>query len=192
MSVSLKKAVLNQFNARSLHIVVILIFIFSGFSNEATAQGSEKTFTLYLVRHAEKELSADDPKDPPLTECGEQRAESLAAFLASVDLDAVYSTDYLRTRSTAQPVARDKKLEIQIYDPKGMEEFARLLIDRQEDALVVGHSNSTPNLAGLLLGRELESIDESIYDRIYQIVFFAGHGRLHLLHSSFVCNLVEE
>ena len=91
MSVSLKKAVLNRFNARSLHIVVILIFIFSGFSNAATAQGSEKTFTLYLVRHAEKELSADDPKDPPLTECGEQRAESLAYFLASVDLDAVYS-----------------------------------------------------------------------------------------------------
>lgn len=192
MSVSLKKAVLNRFNARSLHIVAILILIFSGFSNEVSAQDSEKTFTLYLVRHAEKELSADDPKDPPLTECGEQRAESLAYFLASVDLDAVYSTDYLRTRSTAQPVARDKKLEIQIYDPKGMEDFAKVLIEQKQEALVVGHSNSTPNLAGLLLKQEVEPIDESIYDRIYQLVFYQDRGQLQLLHSTFVCNLAEE
>ena len=146
-------------------------------------------FTLYLVRHAEKDLSADDPKDPALTDCGEQRAESLASFLSSVELDAVYTTDYLRTRNTAQPVARDKQIEMKIYDPKSMEDFARLLIERKENALIVGHSNSTPNLAGLLLDQELEPIDESIHDRIYQVIISNGKARLQLLHSTFVCSL---
>ena len=158
----------------------------------ANAQGLDQGFTLYLVRHAEKELSADNPKDPPLTPCGEERAESLAHFLSSVDLEAVYSTDYLRTRNTAHPVAREKEIEVQIYDPKNPDDFAKLLVDRKQNALVVGHSNSTPTLAGLLLGEELESIDESIYDRIYQLVFFEGKARLQLFHSTFECSFHDD
>ena len=156
------------------------------------AQDSDRGFTLYLVRHAEKELSADNPKDPTLTPCGEERAESLAHFLSSVDLEAVYSTDYLRTRNTAHPVAREKEIEVQIYDPKNPDDFAKLLVDRKQNALVVGHSNSTPTLAGLLLGEELESIDESIYDRIYQLVFFEGKARLQLFHSTFECSFQDD
>lgn len=172
--------------------VLFAVLIVFGLQNEVSGQDNGKIFNLYLVRHAEKELSEDNPKDPPLTECGEQRAESLAAFLSSVDLDAVYSTDYLRTRNTAEPVRRQKELELQIYDPKNLDDFTKLLIERKQDALIVGHSNSTPALAGLLMDQKLESIDESIYDRIYQIIIYKDKGRLQLLHSAFVCSLEEE
>ncbi len=155
----------------------------------AIAQDSDRTyFTVYLVRHAEKELSSDDPKDPPLTPCGEERAASLAVFLSEVRLDAVYSSDFLRTRNTAQPVAQDKELEVRIYDHKKLEKFAEMLLERGEDVLVVGHSNSTPALAGMLTGGELESMDERIYNRIYQVVISKGKGRLELFHSAFECD----
>jgi len=167
---------------------ILAITFILGFNAIFQAQNSEKLFTIYLVRHAEKELAADNPKDPPLTPCGEQRAASLEVFLAGVNLEAVYSTDYLRTRNTAEPVARNKGLETRLYDSKKLEEFAQGLIQRQEDVLVVGHSNSTPALAGLLSGEELEAIDESIYNRIYQVVIYKGIARAHLLHSSFTCN----
>ena len=171
--------------------VLFAVVVVFGLQSKVSGQDSGTIFSLYLVRHAEKELSADNPKDPPLTECGEQRAESLAAFLSSVDLEAIYSSDYLRTRNTAEPAARQKELELQIYDPKKLDDFSELLLKRKQDALIVGHSNSTPALAGLLLGQKLESMDESIHDRIYQIIIYKDKGRLQLLHSSFVCNLEE-
>jgi broad specificity phosphatase PhoE len=172
--------------------VLFAVLIVFGLQSKVSAQDACKTFTLYLIRHAEKELSADNPKDPPLTECGEQRAESLAAFLASVDLDAVYSSDYLRTKNTAGPVTKSKGIELQIYDPGKLDDLVQVLMEQKQDALVIGHSNSTPALAGLILGQEFESIDESLHDRIYQIVICGEQARLHLLHSTFVCSLEEE
>ena len=165
-------------------VVMMLIF---GLQSMAQAQDTEKVFTIYLVRHAEKELSADNPKDPPLTQCGKQRAMSLEGFLADVDLDAVYSTYTIRTMTTAEPVAGSKGLKPQTYDGKSLQVFARFLLEKKEDALVVGHSNTTAALAGHLIGKELESIDESIYDRIYQVVITKDSAHLNLLHSTFVC-----
>ena len=192
MSIRQDKAILSRFYARSLYTVLVFIFVLTGLSNEVIAQDAGKVFTLYLIRHAEKELSADDPKNPPLTDCGSKRAESLAGFFSSVELEAVYSSDYLRTKNTAGPVSRSKGLELQIYDPGKLDDLVQVLMEQKQDALVVGHSNSTPNLAGLILGQELESIDESLHDRVYQIVICGEQAQLHLLHSTFVCSLAEE
>ena len=167
--------------------LMITLCLILGLQCVMNAQKSEEMFTVYLVRHAEKAVSADNPKDPPLTECGEQRAASLAVFLRDVELDAIYSTDYKRTRSTAQPTAMDKKQELTIYNPRELEKFAELLLEKKQDVLVVGHSNSTPTLAGLLVGEVLEPFDESIYNRIYQVVISKKNGRLEVFNSAFLC-----
>lgn len=167
------------------YITIVLTLLSIQFT--VHAQDSDEIFTIYLVRHSEKDLSANNPKDPPLTHCGHQRAESLNSFLKEVHLDAIYSTDYLRTLNTAQPSAITKELEVKIYDPKELKSFAKLLIDLKEDALVVGHSNTTGVLAGLLIDKEIGEFDEKIYNRIYQIVMYKNKGRLHILHTAFVC-----
>ncbi len=168
------------------HIVIAFILICTQYGTNA--QGSEEIFTIYLVRHAEKAISADNPKDPPLTQCGQQRAGSLAGFLGKVDLDAIYSTDYIRTKSTAQPTANANGIAIKFYDPRDLEGFAKQLIDGKEDVLVVGHSNTTGTLAGLLAGEEVGSMTEDTYNRIYQVVIHKESKRLILLQSTFVCN----
>ena len=170
-----------------IKIFILAFFLMLTIPCSLNAQESDEIFTVYLVRHAEKELSADNPKDPPLTACGEQRAENLSTFFKAIDLDVIYSTEYLRTKNTAQPVAQKKEKEIQYYDPQKLDDFAKLLVNNKQDVLVVGHSNTTPVLAGLLVGEELGSFDESIYNRIYQVVLFKDKGRLHILHSAFVC-----
>ncbi|MCP4178431.1 MAG: histidine phosphatase family protein [bacterium] len=167
---------------------ILIVFVLLTFQFAVTAQESDELFTIYLIRHAEKELSADNPKDPPLTECGKMRAESIADFLKKVDMKAIYSTDYNRTRSTAQPTAESKGLELTIYDPFDLNKFAELLLKRKEDALVVGHSNTTGVLAGLLAGKEIGSFDETIYNQIYQVVIYKETGRLHILLTAFDCN----
>jgi broad specificity phosphatase PhoE len=150
----------------------------------AAAQVEEGVFTLYFVRHSEK---TSESMDPELTVCGVERSESLNAFFDAVPLAAVYSTDYRRTWGTAQPTARSKGLEIQEYDPRTLEEVMAALIERRQDALVVGHSNTTGVLAGLFVGENIGAFDESIYNRVYQVVVTKSERRLHVLHTAFRC-----
>jgi broad specificity phosphatase PhoE len=169
----------RHFRMTKRYITVMLIIL--GFQTDACAQKNEEIFTIYLVRHSEKNLASDSPSDPPLTLCGEQRSESLSSFLSAVALDAIYSTNYNRTESTALPTATSKGLEIKEYD-------STLLLENKQDALVVGHSNTTGVLAGLLVGEELGEFDLDIYNRVYQVVVYGDSGRLHLLHTAFDCN----
>ena len=146
-------------------------------------------YTIYLVRHSEKEVSASMyGSDPPLTPCGKKRSESLSNFLKDVPIDIIYSTDYTRTKNTALPTAQLKGLNIQQYDGEALEDFAKVLLRQKQDALVVGHSNTTGVLAGLLTGQEIGEFDLDIYDRIYQVSLRKRRGRLHILHTAFDCN----
>lgn len=161
------------------------IFLMSLVSMSIAAQDGDGMFTIYLVRHAEKQ---SDSNDPPLTDCGIERSESFSALFQSVTLEAVYSTDYKRTQSTALPTAMDQGLTIQSYEPDALGKIAEELIRNGQDALVVGHSNTTAVLAGLLVGEEMGSFDESIYNRVYQVVIAGDDRRLHILHTSFDCS----
>lgn len=121
----------------------------------ATAQQvhAQAATTFILVRHAEKESGS---KDPALTPAGQQRAERLAHFLSRQAVQAVYSSNYQRTRQTAAPLALMKNLSIQTYDPARPEE-ARSMQREFPGAtiVVVGHSNTIPKLANYLLGKDL-------------------------------------
>jgi broad specificity phosphatase PhoE len=161
------------------------ILITLAFQSENDTKKDEETFTIYLVRHSEKKSTASNPS---LTKCGEQRSVNLKNFLNDVPLDAVYSTNYVRTKRTALPTAKSKELEIKEYNPEMLLSFSKLLLENKQDALVVGHSNTTGVLAGILVGEDIEAFDLDIYNRIYQVVIYKNNGRLHLLHTSFVCN----
>ena len=91
--------------------LITLLVLLLGFQSCQIAQNSE-LFTIYLVRHSEKELASENESDPPLTKCGMQRSESLSIFLNDVNLEAIYSTDYNRTINTALPTANAKELQI--------------------------------------------------------------------------------
>jgi len=127
-----------------------------------TPAAGESVF--FLVRHAEK---ADQSEDPPLTEEGHARARALADLLRDAGVETIYSSDFERTRDTAAPLASDLGLEVMLYDPNRLAELAETLLSSPGRALVVGHSNTTPELAGLLGGDPGPPIPEDEYDRLY-------------------------
>ena len=137
---------------------------------------------IYLVRHAEK--VKDDSKDPALTDIGEQRAENLAVVLKGAGVERIYSSDYIRTRNTATPLAKVLDLDIELYDPKTLEPFAAQLLELESNALVVGHSNTTPELAELMGGDGgTPIVEEWEYDRLYLLQTESGQViRTILLH----------
>lgn len=121
--------------------------------------------TIYLVRHAEKVL---DVSNPPLTEDGQARAALLAEHSALSKISRIHSTDYVRTRQTAAPIAEALDIDVEIYDPSDLTGFAAQLIEQGGESLVVGHSNTTPQLVEALGGEPGTEIDEAAeYDRLY-------------------------
>lgn len=125
------------------------------------------TTVVYLVRHAETE--PDGTRDPALSSAGRERATALARTLSGAGLTAIHTTPYRRTRGTAGAVAEAVGLEPREYDPAELEAVASRLLEEAGTHLVVGHSNTTPELVRLLGGDPGGPISEDEYDRVYVV-----------------------
>lgn len=157
------------------YLILSLCLIFAACNNtqnqKKKAAKKEATTTVYLVRHAEKATG----KNPVLTEAGEQRAKDLAAFLKDKGITEIFSTDYRRTQQTAAPTAKQFSRGVGSYSPRNLEEFAEKIRQNKANILIVGHSNTTPELVAILGGDAGEPIVEAWeYDRIYVLTFKKG------------------
>jgi broad specificity phosphatase PhoE len=131
---------------------------------------------LYFVRHAEK--STQPPRDPDLTDIGKQRAESLSRLLRSKDISSIYSTDTRRTRQTAEPLSRLQDIPVQLYSNDTAQRFLYQLLDREQSALVVGHSNTVISmLKELGLTPTLKEISDNDYDNLFIVIQRHRNGR---------------
>lgn len=136
--------------------------------------------TVILVRHAEKVASTGD--DPALSETGAARAAELARILADVPVDVIYTTQFLRTRDTAAPLAKARGLEAVVVTAGKTyaTEMAKIIREKHagKTVLVVGHSNSTSNLLRELGVKNPPSIDETRYDDLFIYTISGNTSRL--------------
>lgn len=117
-------------------------------------QNTKSMTTYYMIRHAEKDRTDSKNKNPELNKDGKLRAENWAKVFKEVDFDAIYSTDYNRTKQTAQPTATSQSLKVETYDPENLfnDDFKKKT--EGKTVLIVGHSNTTPQLVNKILGSE--------------------------------------
>jgi len=147
----------------------------------AARQGVSGPKTIVVVRHAEKEAG----DDPGLTDAGRQRVERLRHMLGRFEFDAIYATDFNRTRQTAAPFAAAGGLDVTIYDARDPATLAsRLHAGDAATLLVVGHSNTAPDLLRAL-GVETDlAMDESEYEHLF-IVRLDELGRAAMVHMQY-------
>jgi len=136
-------------------------------SVSADSEDTYSKYTLYLIRHAEKEL--DGSRDPVLTEVGKNRAEQLAKWFQSKGLEDIWSSDYHRTRDTVKPLLAKTGRKLMIYDPGDQTVLVKQLKDRQQTALIVGHSNTIPELARLLCKCTIADMEDTEHNRLIVI-----------------------
>jgi broad specificity phosphatase PhoE len=136
--------------------------------------------TYFIVRHAEKATGIDPATmkpatDPPLTMEGQERALKLKELLGGKNIRHIYSTNTLRTISTAKPL-KEMFLNspVQIYSsrPDSMDAFIQRLKNiRKGNVLVVGHSNTVDDIANKLSGKTVVPGDlkDNEYDNLFII-----------------------
>ena len=147
------------------------------------ARAADGPAAVIVVRHAEK---ADAPgDDPPLAAPGVERARALAAVLEHARVDVVITTQYRRTRETAEPVARRGGLTPLVVvagrDAAAHVEEVATLARRQPPGsvvLVVGHSNTVPAIVAALGGPRPADLREDDYARLFTLLRTGGSVRL--------------
>jgi broad specificity phosphatase PhoE len=126
---------------------------------------------IYLVRHGEK---VSVGQDPALTPQGQLRAQNIATILQRAGIQAVFSTPTARTLQTAQPLAQQLGLTVERYDPATPKALVDNVKTLHGPALVVGHSNTLPELVRLFGGEPGQDIADDEYDRLYQLTLTPG------------------
>jgi phosphohistidine phosphatase SixA len=136
----------------------------------------------YLVRHAEKDTSVAGATmmqaNPPLSEKGIQRSTRLASLLEKENIDYIFSTKYLRTQSTAQPLATLIGKEIQFYEITKGTAFSDSIQQMPflgKTLLIIGHSNTIPPLVNALIkSNKYQNLSDNEYGFIYKVIMESG------------------
>jgi Phosphohistidine phosphatase SixA len=133
----------------------------------------------YIVRHAEKAETTDSvsmnmQNDLPLSEAGKVRALVLKDLLDKKNIDYIFSTNTVRTRSTAKPLSDAVGVPVQLYSQDTINSFIqRLKSIESGNVLIVGHSNTVDDIVNLLAGRTKipGDLKETEYDNLYIIKY---------------------
>jgi len=144
-----------------------------------TVEASPAT-TIVLVRHGEK--AAEPENDPPLSDAGRVRAQALLAALGNARIDAIYSTQYERTRMTAQPLADVTGIELTIVRAdRDAPPYIQTVAERARTeypggvVVIVGHSNTLgPTIAALGGPDDIGELPDEAYDRFFIVMVQDG------------------
>jgi len=171
-------------------LIALLMFVVTAF-----AQDDFKPKTVFLIRHAERE---EEPRqDPPLKKEGVARSQELVRLLGGAGIKAIYTSQFTRTKLTAEPLAAKLGLTPaaislksnptnprQIAEESTTEVVNKILERAGENVLVVGHSNSIPDVIKMLGGDVVPTIDERKFDDLFIVTVYAK-GKAKVTHMKY-------
>ncbi len=149
------------------HLRAALLVVFAAVVLPTAAEAQK---AVLVVRHAEN----DGDK---LTTAGLKRARRLEETLRGAGVSAIFSTDTKRTTGTVTPLSEALKLKIAIYDTgsgSAVDSTAlvrQLAAEHRDDiVLVVGHSNTIPDLLKRLGCPGEVTIGAKAHDDLFVVV----------------------
>jgi broad specificity phosphatase PhoE len=143
----------------ALALVLIVVAARPAFPQEA----------IYLVRHAEREDASSDSK---LSAAGETRAVRLAEWLRTARITHIYTSEFRRTIQTAAPFATASHLSPQQTPASDRDALTTRIgaLGAHDRALVVGHSNTIPELIRAFGVQTPVAILDTEFDNIFIVV----------------------
>jgi len=146
---------------------LVLLFIVAAIARPALAQQS-----IFLVRHAERADSVPGQppamaSDPDLSEAGRARAQSLVSLLKDAGITAIYTTEYKRTRQTAEPIAVALGVSPTVIKGSETARLVKEVAASKGNVLVIGHSNTIPEVIKGLGVTTPQPIKDEEYDNLF-------------------------
>lgn len=133
---------------------------------------------IFVVRHAERADGGAGAtpgamtaaNDPPLSAAGTARAKRLAGMLASADVKHIFTTEFQRTRDTGAPLAEKAGITSVVVSSRDSPSLLRQVRAANGNALIVGHSNTVPELLKQLGVTPDIAITDDEYDNLFVVV----------------------
>jgi phosphohistidine phosphatase SixA len=189
------RSFLFKFLTAPLIILLLSMAADKAGADTLSTEDTIKATTVFLVRHAEK--AAAPAQDPPLIEAGYTRSQQLARILGKAGIKAIYTSQFLRTKQTAEPLAKQSGVAITTIpirmDPSNPREVSQQSIRelaekvyeaKGESVLIVGHSNTVPEVIRMLGGDMVPTIDEKEFDDIFIVTVYA-RGKAKVTHLKY-------
>ena len=165
---------LNFFRMKHLALILSIPLLLATYASAAPV--------VFIVRHAEK--ASTGGKDPDLSVEGQKRADGLAHILKDSQIASVFVTEFKRTQETAAPTARAAQVTPTVVPANDIRALVEKLRASNGNALVVGHSNTIPDVLKALGITTPVSIPEDDYTEIFAVLF-SDTPRLLRLHYPF-------
>ncbi len=133
--------------------------------------GAASTTTVFVMRHAEKATAPAE--DPPLSPTGEARAMELAQHFGGapkgLGLDCIIVSEFRRTQETVRPLANRLGIPVIVVPAKDSAATARRALNENRGGrvLIVGHSNTVPEIVEELSGKEVPEMRDTEYGILY-------------------------
>lgn len=141
----------------------------------ATAVAASAQNAVFVVRHAERADAVTGGQtmmatDPDLSDVGKARAKSLAAALKDAGIKAIYTTEYKRTRQTAEPLAKALGIEVTVVPARDMPGLIEKVKAATANVLVIGHSNTVGDVIARLGVTDPVKLTDDDYDNLFVVV----------------------
>jgi phosphohistidine phosphatase SixA len=148
------------------HVKALVGLVLLLLSGCLSGRAWERPPEIYAMRH----LAAEAGGDPGLTAEGARQARLLAGWFASRRPPrAIYVSTYKRSRETAAPLAARLRIEPTVYDPSDPEALVGSILRERGPVLVVGHSNTVPEIVERLGGARPAPIAHHEHGDIWRI-----------------------
>ena len=132
-----------------MRLLALLAGVLATLSGCATSAQTPVSPSYYIVRHLH---TPTGERDPELTTEGQRQAALLAEWFGEEAPRAIYVSSYKRTAQTAAPLAARLGLTPIVYDPADTPALIARARSGPLPALIVGHSNTVPDIVERLGG----------------------------------------
>jgi phosphohistidine phosphatase SixA len=124
----------------------------------------------YVMRHLQKGTG----EDPGLTEQGRSCAARGAELLADSGIRAIFASRTRRAQETAAPTASRLGVALAAYDPRDTPGLVAQVRAQAGSVLVVGHSNTVPEIVEGLGGARPADLSEDRYGEVWRVARPSG------------------
>ncbi|HEX8142852.1 MAG TPA: phosphoglycerate mutase family protein [Pyrinomonadaceae bacterium] len=144
------------------------------------ANGTAPTIVI-MVRHGDRNTPTrvNPDTNPHLNTAGKDRALILSGVLSRANVKAVYTSNTFRSKETAEPLATKLRLSPTVIDEVSkVDEALKLKNDilsnnAGKTVLVVGHTDTIPELIRQLGGENMPDIDDKEFDNLFVVTVFS-------------------